>query len=65
MTATATEPDHRRTVLRVIVVTLVVLALTTAATVMVAYKQLDGGIARARTSSPGSSRSAATRSTSW
>ena len=44
MSATVTEPDPRRTVLRVIVTTLVVLALTTAATVMVAYNKLDGGI---------------------
>jgi LCP family protein required for cell wall assembly len=44
MSATGTEPDHRRTVLRVIVATLVVLALTTAATVLVAYRQLDSKI---------------------
>lgn len=44
MTATVPSPDPRRTVLRVIVVTLVVLALVTAATVMVAYRTLDRGI---------------------
>jgi len=44
MTATATEPDSRRTVLRVIVATLVVLALGTAATVMVAYRSLDKNV---------------------
>jgi len=44
MTATATVPDPRRTVLRVIVITLVALALVTAGTVIVAYRSLDGGI---------------------
>jgi LCP family protein required for cell wall assembly len=44
MTATATVPDPRRTVLRVIAITLVTLALVTAATVMVAYRSLDRGI---------------------
>jgi len=41
MTATATAPNPRRTVLRVIAITLVVLALATAATVVVAYRSLD------------------------
>ncbi|MBJ7356639.1 LCP family protein [Nocardioides sp.] len=44
MTATSTAPDPRRTVLRVIVVTLLVLALTTAVTVMVAYQRLDENV---------------------
>jgi LCP family protein required for cell wall assembly len=44
MTATAPVPDPRRTVLRVIVITLAALALVTAGTVMVAYRSLDGGI---------------------
>lgn len=48
MTATATAPDPRRTVLRVIVITLVALALVTAATVMVAYRSLDGGIGKGK-----------------
>ena len=44
MTATATVPDPRRTVLRVIVIALVVLALVTAATVMLAYWKLDRNV---------------------
>ena len=41
MTATATAPDPRRTVLRVIAITLVVLALLTASTVILAWRSLD------------------------
>jgi len=44
MTDPVAVTDPRRTVLRVIAVTLVVLALATAATVMVAYRSLDRGI---------------------
>lgn len=41
MSDTVTAQRHRRTVLRVIATTLVVLALTTAATVVLAYRSLD------------------------
>jgi LCP family protein required for cell wall assembly len=44
MTATATAPDPRRTVLRVIVVTQVVLALLTASTVLIAWRSLDENV---------------------
>ena len=44
MTAQVAEGDPRRIVLRVILVTLVVLALTTAVTVMVAYSKVDSNV---------------------
>jgi LCP family protein required for cell wall assembly len=44
MATAVSDDDPRRTVLRVIVATLVVLALTTAAAVGIAYKKLDNNI---------------------